>query len=121
MLSRLRTKGSIARALGGAVFAGGALQGALLASGILAARLLGPDDRGHLAVLVLIPSLIAQLGGLGLPLAVTHFVARDDRTSRQVAAALWRPALIQTLVLTAIHAAVLVVVVHFEPGLPVAA
>ena len=51
-----------ARCLSG--FAG---QAVLVVSGVIAARMLGPEDRGYLALLVLVPLIVAQVGGLGDP------------------------------------------------------
>jgi O-antigen/teichoic acid export membrane protein len=100
-----------ARALAGSVATGVLLQLVLAASGVLSARMLGPHDRGQLALLTLIPSLIAQLGGLGLPLAVTQFVAVDPGAKSRVIRAVVRPAIAQALVLTVVHVAVVGVVV----------
>ena len=50
-------------------------QAALLISGPLLARTLGLDGRGQLAALLLWPNVIALLGTLGLPSAVTYFLA----------------------------------------------
>ena len=50
----------------------------LLVSGILVARTLGPTDRGYLALLVLLPAVLQHIGTLGLPLATTYFIARDE-------------------------------------------
>lgn len=50
-------------------------QGALLLSGPLVARSLGVVDRGHLAMVVLIPLLVTQVCQLGLPNAVTWALA----------------------------------------------
>ena len=41
-------------------------------SGVLAARFLGPEARGQLAMLMLLPSLTIRLGNLGLTQAVAH-------------------------------------------------
>ena len=49
----------------------------LVASGILVARALGVEGRGQLAVIVLVPSVLSQLGTLGVPLALTYFIAKD--------------------------------------------
>lgn len=61
----------------------GATLVALLVTGSLAARILGPTDRGYFALLVLVPSLACQVGGLGLSLALTHFVAAGDISARE--------------------------------------
>jgi O-antigen/teichoic acid export membrane protein len=89
---------------------------ALMVSGPLLARMLGLSGRGYLASLVLWPVLIAQLGSLGLPLAVTYHIAQERAVAARVArAAIWF-AVPQTLLLTALHAMVLLVILHGEPA-----
>ena len=53
------------------------IQVALFASGILLARSLGPTDRGYLAVVLILPEVAAQLVCVGLPSALTYFIARN--------------------------------------------
>jgi O-antigen/teichoic acid export membrane protein len=66
----------------GSVSAGLAGQACLLVSGILAARVLGPLERGYFALLTLLPVVICEIGGLGMPAAVAYYVAsRGDRQS----------------------------------------
>ncbi len=61
----------------------GAIQLSNLASGILAARLLGPEGRGELAVIILWPSLIAALGALGITESVIyHTATRSEPPAR---------------------------------------
>ena len=61
----------------------GAIQLSNLASGILAARLLGPEGRGELAVVILWPSLIAALGALGISASVIyHSATRSEPPAR---------------------------------------
>jgi O-antigen/teichoic acid export membrane protein len=64
----------------------GAIQLSNLASGILAARLLGPEGRGELAVVILWPSLIAALGALGIYESVIyHSATRSEPPARTFA------------------------------------
>lgn len=102
-------------AVAGSILTAFAFQGVLVVSGVLVARLLGVEDRGHLALLVLIPTVLTQLGGLGLPLAATFEIARAPRMARAVMRSLVRPAVVQGLALTALHAAILGVLL---PGRP---
>jgi O-antigen/teichoic acid export membrane protein len=91
--------GSVVSGLGG--------QLALIVSGVLAARMLGPENRGYLALLILIPTAISQLGSLGLPLAVTYELSRDQLTGR---GALWnigRPAILLVSTQVLLHGAIL--------------
>lgn len=64
-------------------------QGLLFVSGPLFARALGVEGRGQLALCVLVLALATQIGGLGLPIAVTRHLASNDDTAG-AAAALWR-------------------------------
>lgn len=105
---------SIATGLGG--------QFAVLVSGVLAARLLGPEDRGNLVLLVLIPMAISQLGNLGLPLALTFEFSRNEATARGALRNLARPALALTATLVALHVViVLALASHREVGVQMAA
>lgn len=90
--------GSVVTGLGG--------QFALVVSGILTARLLGPEDRGNLALLILIPIAISQLGSLGVPLAVTYEFSKDAEVARGALRNIRRPVLLWTALLVLLHAAI---------------
>lgn len=100
-------RSDLRRSAVGSMVSGLASQTALVVSGVLSARILGAQGRGLLALLILFPVLIALLGALGLPQAVTHFVSRTKRPYeiyrllRSVVA--W-----QVLLLIPVHVAVLV-------------
>jgi O-antigen/teichoic acid export membrane protein len=68
---------------------------ALLVTGILAARALGPDGRGTQALLTLLPFVLSQVGTLGLPTAVVYFAGTSGVSSRSLARLLRRPAAVQ--------------------------
>jgi O-antigen/teichoic acid export membrane protein len=53
-----------------------AVQGALVISGVAAARMLGVLDRGHLAMLILLSTVLPVICSMGLPLALTYWIAR---------------------------------------------
>jgi O-antigen/teichoic acid export membrane protein len=55
-------------------------------SGVLAARLLGPEGRGELAVIIFLPMLLEPLGLLELPRSVAYEVSRADEVSAAVIA-----------------------------------
>lgn len=55
-------------------------------SGILAARLLGPEGRGELAVIIFLPMLLAALVELELPRSLACEVSRVDEVSKEVMA-----------------------------------
>jgi O-antigen/teichoic acid export membrane protein len=63
-------------------------QGIIAISGVLAARILGPEDRGHLALYTLIAVIFVELGGLGLPTAMTYRIAKDPSQARAIVRAL---------------------------------
>jgi O-antigen/teichoic acid export membrane protein len=65
-----------------------AAQGTIAISGVLAARILGPEDRGHLALYTLIAAVFVELGGLGLPAATTYWIAKDPSRAGSVVRAL---------------------------------
>lgn len=94
---------------------GVAAQGALFVSGILAARMLGPADRGYLALLVVIPSTICQVGSLGFSLSATYFIARNPLNAAGVMRVLRNPALAQVVLLTLVHVAVVIFVIRDKP------
>jgi len=49
----------------------------LLLSGILSARMLGPEGRGIYALIILFPTVLAQVGAFGMPQAVVFFLSRN--------------------------------------------
>ncbi|MCB0973878.1 MAG: lipopolysaccharide biosynthesis protein [Actinobacteria bacterium] len=51
------------------------IQAALVVTGPLIARMLGPADRGRYALVILVPSVLSQLGVLGLPRSMTYHLA----------------------------------------------
>ena len=70
----------------GSVGTGMAMQLIVAVSGILAARLLGVDDRGRLALLWIVSLASGQMATLGVPSAVAYVVARGA----DARAVLWR-------------------------------
>ena len=104
---RRATLGSLAAALSG--------QAVLVVSGVIVARMLGPENRGYLALLVLVPLVLSQLGGLGVPLAITYYTARDRSAAAGIWAALRPVLLLQCGLLAGIHCLVLWLLLHNEP------
>jgi O-antigen/teichoic acid export membrane protein len=80
----LRSLSPARRATLSTLAVGLAIQGIIAISGILAARILGPEDRGHLALYTLIAVIFAELGGLGLPAALTYWIAKDPGGARSI-------------------------------------
>ena len=90
-------------------------QVALVITGVVAARTLGPADRGYLALVILVPAVLHGVGALGLPRAVTYFIANDPAHETSVVRAIRTPAIAQAVVLTALQAGILSVLLAEEP------
>lgn len=90
-------------AVGGSMLAALVSQGALVVSGVLIARMLGPTDRGYLALVAFLPVVLVQVAHLGLPQAVTYYVARDRDSAREVADLVRTPALVQAALVIGLH------------------
>ncbi len=95
--------------------AGFTQQSLLIVTGVLTARLLGPEDRGYLALLVLIPAILWQAGSLGLPSATTFFVAGNPGIARRFLARLKPIIAAQAAVLVVLHFLVVLGVTQGEP------
>ncbi len=80
----------------------------LLASGVFGARLLGVTGRGQLALLLLLSSIVTAVGSLGLPLAVTYWTARENGFSHRSRERIVGFGTQQVLIVTGVHAAILV-------------
>ncbi len=101
--------------LAGSVLTGLVGQAVLIVSGVLAARILGVQDRGYLALLVLFPAVLAQIGSLGLPLAATFELSRDRSRWAEVLRTLLRPMVLQDVSLVLLHAGILLAVFWNDP------
>jgi O-antigen/teichoic acid export membrane protein len=53
-------------------------------TGVILARILGPDGRGELAAITLWPGIILTLGGLGIPHTIAYFVASRPEEGAKV-------------------------------------
>jgi O-antigen/teichoic acid export membrane protein len=91
-------------------------QGALVVSGVLVARALGPTDRGYLALLFLLPIVLQQVGTIGLPMATTYFIARDPTEERHVRRLIAFPSVAQCALMIVVQAIVLWALVRDEPS-----
>ena len=89
---------------------GVASQLAVLISGIVAARVLGSRTQAILRRSSFLVSLIlTYLGSLGVPLALTYFIASDHRRAAALAAKVTPVALAQIVVVLAVHAGLLII------------
>jgi O-antigen/teichoic acid export membrane protein/O-antigen ligase len=96
------------------ITSGFAGQASLLVSGVVVARILGVEGRGQLALFALFPTLLVQLGGLGLPAAVTYFVAQEPARAGPIIQSLTPTALLQATGLTALNVGFLFLFLHSE-------
>ena len=104
------------RASAEAVFVGLIGQGALVISGVLLARQLGPEQRGYLALLMLWPIVISKIGELGLPIATAYYIAREPRSFRHVVRLVGILARRQVPMLVIVHAVVLTAFLIGKPS-----
>ena len=91
---RSRVRAALGSSMSGSLVASGVAQFALIFSGVLVARSLGPEDRGYLAFLVVVAGVLSLIGSMGLPSAATYFIARESRHARQIVSTLARPGVI---------------------------
>lgn len=90
-------------------------QGALVITGVLLARQLGPQQRGYAALLMLWPVLVTQIGEFGLPNAAAYFIAREPRSFQQILRHVRFLANRQLPILVACHVAILAVFLVGKP------
>jgi O-antigen/teichoic acid export membrane protein len=102
-------------ATAGSVAAGFAGQAAVAVSGVIAARVLGVEDRGYLALVVLFPIVLSHALSLGVPLAVTFAIARRPGSARTVTRSLTRVALWQLVAIAVSLAVAMAIVFAGEP------
>jgi O-antigen/teichoic acid export membrane protein/O-antigen ligase len=102
--------------MGGSLVASGLAQLLLIVSGVLVARSLGPEDRGYLALLIVVSGVCILIGTMGLPLAATYYIARDRRHARTITSSVLRFAVFQLAATLALQLVVLAALVLNEPG-----
>jgi len=101
-------QGEISKATINSVATGLLGQFVTIFSGIIVARSLGAEGRGYLALLFLFPIIITSVGSMGLPYAITYFVARD-RIGRKLFNKVLRKIIpLQLMFLTILHSIFLV-------------
>jgi O-antigen/teichoic acid export membrane protein len=100
----------------GSLLAAAMSQIVLVVSGVIVARSLGPEDRGYLALLVLVPLMLSQAGSIGLPLASTYFIARFPTSARPLVRSLFAPAVIQLTAVVLLQAILLWLLVWDDPA-----
>jgi O-antigen/teichoic acid export membrane protein len=81
-----------------------AIQGSLVFSGVLSARLLGPDLRGNLALATLLPGVVGWVASLSLANAIVYFSARDRAAAPNLLATTLPVATLLTVLAGLVHA-----------------
>jgi O-antigen/teichoic acid export membrane protein len=104
------------RTLAGSLIAGGWSQVTLVISGVLVARILGVEDRGYFALILLVPHIVAEIVNLGLPIAATYYIARDRRSAHSIVRLLVTPVAAQFLIGFVATAVVFIGLLHDDPA-----
>ena len=81
-------------------------QAGVMITGVISARILGPEGRGHLALLVLVPSILTLLVGLGIPQALTFELSRGHDGSEYIKTLINRVFLAQAGLIATAHGAI---------------
>lgn len=84
-------------------------------SGIIAARLLGVEDRGYLALLTTIAMGLNTVGLMGIPQAITYYASVDRGRSGTLWASVKKMFLKQLAVLFVLHLVCVLLYVHGKP------
>lgn len=87
----------------------------LVATGVILARALGPVDRGHLALLIIISSIAGSLGSLGISYALTYSIARVPGRAVEIMDGVSRRILIRVGVATVVSGILLAILTANEP------
>jgi O-antigen/teichoic acid export membrane protein/O-antigen ligase len=109
-------RSSVGRSVVGSLGASAGLQLIVIVSGVLVARSLGPEDRGYLALLIVVSGVFALAGMLGLPSAVTYYIARDPAQARRIASSLAWVGVLQVGAVFVLQAAALAALVASDPA-----
>lgn len=91
------------------------LQLALMASGVLAARMLAPEDRGYLAIISLVALVVNTIVIFGSDSALAFYVARSPHRTKGIVSTIIVPGVFQAVVSTLVQAAALICLLHGEP------
>ncbi len=104
--------------LGTTFFASAAIQALYVVTGIVLARALGPQARGEVAAILLWTMLVASVGLIGLPEAVTYETARDRARARMVVGTATRAGIVLSLALLGVGALVLTATLgRYDPSI----
>jgi O-antigen/teichoic acid export membrane protein len=92
------------------------MQLGLLCTGIIVARALGPEDRGHLAVLILTPVVLFFVGSLGMSTALTYLLAQRANDRAIPIEHFFSRTALQVIALVTVHAGFVAYLAHANPG-----
>jgi O-antigen/teichoic acid export membrane protein len=112
---KARWQSDAGRSVIGSLAASGSLQLLTIVSGVLVARSLGPEDRGYFALLLVVAVACGLLGNLGLPTAMTFYIARDPSQARRIVSSLARIRMAQLAGMLILQSAALFALVHGDP------
>jgi O-antigen/teichoic acid export membrane protein len=88
----------------------------LVASGVVVARALGPENRGVLGLVFVLSALATQVGSLGIPVSVTYWIASEGVNPRALLRGLRGFRRLQYVAILAAHAGLILIVL--EPRSP---
>jgi O-antigen/teichoic acid export membrane protein len=103
-------------AMVGSIATGVLAQVVLVISGVVLARTLGPENRGILALVLVLSAIATQIGSLGIPASVTYWIAAKEMTPRLLLRDLRAFRCVQLIVILGAQAGLIVVVL--EPRSP---
>src|ERR1019366_10035217 len=83
--------------------------------------MLGVENRGRLALLILFATLVTQLGSLGMPLAMTYWIARQPKSAPRLARSLAGFVSRQVPLLILVQALILFLILRRMPSYVLAA
>jgi O-antigen/teichoic acid export membrane protein len=112
---RARVNSKAGRSVVGSLAASGGLQLLVIVSGVIVARSLGPTDRGYFALLLVIAVVCGLIGHLGIPTAMTYYIAREPRHARRITRDLASVRFLQLGSAFVLQIAALVVLVQGDP------
>lgn len=84
----------------------------LVASGVIVARALGPEDRGVVALIFVLVTVVTQAGSLGAPSAVTYWIAARRTSAGSLLRELRGFRIVQLIVILAVHVGLIFVVLQ---------
>jgi O-antigen/teichoic acid export membrane protein len=112
----IRSRRSTGRALATTLIGGVGVQLTLLVTGVALARALGPENRGYMALLILVTAIAWQFGGLGVPLALTYAIARAPTAAERIVSSVRGAITMQVALATLVAGLALALLTANKPG-----